>query len=51
MNRSKAHIPSLKREAVAAQVQREGAEAKGGNTEDEIDQFIHGLEDVPQPSS
>ena len=49
MNRSKAHIPGL--EASAAQVPREEATAEGGNIEDEIDQFTHVLENIPQPSS
>ena len=51
INQSKAHIPGLERKAGVAQVQREGAEAKGGNTEDEIDQVTQGPKDVPQPPS
>ena len=51
INQSKAHIPGLERKAGVAQVQREGVEAKGGNTEDEIDQVTQGPKDVPQPPS
>ena len=49
MNRSKAHIPSLK--ARVAQIPRDEATDEGGNTEDEIDRFTNGPEDTPQPSS
>ena len=45
MNKSKAHIPSLK--ARATQVPREEAATEGVNTENEIDQFTHGPEDTP----
>ena len=47
MNRIKAHIPGLE---IASQIARDEAEDEGGNTEDEIDRFTHGLEDTPQPS-
>ena len=45
MTRSKAHIPGL--EVGATQIPRDEAVDEGGNTEDEIDRFTHGLEDTP----
>ena len=51
ITKSKAHILGQNREAGKAQVQREEAEAKGDNIEDEIDRFILGREDIPQSSS
>ena len=49
VNQSKAHIPGL--EVGVAQIPRDEVADEGGNTKDEIDQFTHGPEDTPQPSS